>query len=407
MSRTQHTMPVAVSMLLVLIAGPLAAADVNEGSLSSTPQSSLSYQGHENDTDSDNLIAVYPALLGTRLDDCQTCHTGGIVTDADQKEFYLNPCSYCHLVPTPDASFTVGIPGSFEATLNPFGLDYKNKGRDQKALKDIDGIDSDDDGFTNIDELIQGRYPGDAGSKPGQPFAPTDTLSWEEIHNLDVHNQFMLVNAHRQNFDHYVAYTGVTVKEILSAVGADAAGATSVTFIAPDGHAKDFAIEQIKTAFPAGLYYGNLDPGHFTDPDQGFVTYPPAEFIPEGIEDGGEIPGEQWIMIAYGREGNDLDPGHLDYTSGTLEGEGPYRSVVPQSRPGAPDRSSKHPTTYNDGLDYDDNKEHNSGLCTRGLVAIRINPMPEGYEEFDWKNGGWSLLEHRRILIYGAGITRK
>ena len=41
---------------------------------------------------------------------------------------------------------------------------------------------------------------------------------------------------------------------------------------------------------------------------------------------------------------------------------------------------------------------------TLAPVAIRVNPLPEGYEEFDWKNGGFSLLEKRQLLIYGAGI---
>ena len=58
-----------------------------------------------------------------------------------------------------------------------------------------------------------------------------------------------------------------------------------------------------------------------------------------------------------------------------------------------------------DGYDYDDEKDHNAGLCVRGLVAVRVNPMPEGYEEFDWKNGGYSLLEKSQIIVYGAGIT--
>jgi hypothetical protein len=90
-----------------------------------------------------------------------------------------------------------------------------------------------------------------------------------------------------------------------------------------------------------------------------------------------------------------------------LNGEGPYRVVVPQSRPGAPDRGSSFPTDHNDGWDYDSGKDHNAGLCVRGVVAIRINPLPAGYEEFDWKNGGWALIEKRQLLVYGAGVTEE
>ena len=44
--------------------------------------SSRSYRGHENDVDITNFVNVYPATVGTRLDDCQTCHRGGTFTEA-------------------------------------------------------------------------------------------------------------------------------------------------------------------------------------------------------------------------------------------------------------------------------------------------------------------------------------
>ena len=40
----------------------------------------------------------------------------------------------------------------------------------------------------------------------------------------------------------------------------------------------------------------------------------------------------------------------------------------------------------------------------KGVVIIRINPMPEGCEEFDIINGGWALIDERTILIYGHGV---
>jgi hypothetical protein len=49
------------------------------------------------------------------------------------------------------------------------------------ALVDIEEIDSDGDGFSNIDELFEGSRPGDAESVPGEVVCPTA----EEIADLD------------------------------------------------------------------------------------------------------------------------------------------------------------------------------------------------------------------------------
>ena len=40
----------------------------------------------------------------------------------------------------------------------------------------------------------------------------------------------------------------------------------------------------------------------------------------------------------------------------------------------------------------------------RGVVAIRVNPMPDGYEDFDYQNGGWAYIDGHAILVYGFGI---
>lgn len=394
-----------VSLLAGAIVGGCSGDDNPTGS---TIVSSQAYRGHENDADSNNLVQVYPALVGTRVDDCQTCHTGATVQQERSGEVRpvdMNPCAYCHLIPYPDDSVVEGAPNGYEATLNPFGLAYKNAGRNKDALRDIRGEDSDADGSSNDAELQAGRYPGDATSMPGQQVAPYITYEFEDLTVMTKHDQFLLLNSHKQEFDTYARYVGVKVVDILAAAGVTLSEDASITFIAPDGYAKDFYYEEIYSAYPDGLYYSGLDPASFENGAQGFVEYPPAGQLPAGLVDGEAIPGQQWLMVAYQRDGGDLDASYLDPTSGRLEGEGPYRNIVPQTTPGSPDRGSSYsPSGFEDGWDYDDSKDHNAGLCVRGIVAIRVNPLPEGYEEFDWKNGGFSLLEKRQLIVYGAGI---
>lgn len=368
--------------------------------------SSLSYKGHENDFDSNALAQVYPAIYGTRVDDCQTCHTGGEVASAEGMTSTLNPCSYCHLIPFPDVTLTAGVPEDYEATLNPYGLDYKKAGRSANALRSIEDKDSDSDSHTNADELNSLRYPGDPASKPGQPTLPIHTFNREELERLPLHGQFLLLNSHKQQYDLYATYRGVRLKDLLAASGADLSSATSVTCIAPDGFATDFPLDVIQTPYPPGTYHAGLGPDDFDDGNQGVVNYPAPDAMPAGLADSEGIPGEYWLLVAFDRDGARMEPSRLDPATGRLEGEGAYRLIAPQSVPGAPDRGSKYsPSSFDDGYDYDDSNDHNAGLCVRGLVAIRVNPIPQGYEEFDWKNGGWSLVEREEIIVYGTGIT--
>jgi hypothetical protein len=165
---------------------------------------------------------------------------------------------------------------------------------------------------------------------------------------------------------------------------------------------KDFDVEAITRRYPNGLFFAGLDE-ETLGPDCGVVTYPAT--LPEELVDGGEIPGEPWLMLAYGRDGGTMDPSHLDPASGRTRGEGPLRIVVPQSKPGPPDRGSAvSPTACGDGHDNDDDADHNAGGMVRAVVAIRINPMPEGYEEFDARNGGWAYVDAGQLVVYGKGI---
>lgn len=370
--------------------------------------SSHSYKGHESDEDSNNFVSVFPDSLGTRLDDCQTCHTGGTFTyekKGEMVEGFVNSCDFCHLIIHPSEDYVEGQPTTYVETLNPFGADYMASGRSMIALQEIMDQDSDGDGFPNVEEITDLKYPGDPTSKPGQNTAPTVVYSAEDLHAMPAHGQFLLCNSHKQQFDDYALYKGVKAKDILAAAGVDTTSPDfqGITVIAPDGYMKDFTADDINDQYPASQYHAGLGTATL-GPDCGFVVYP--DTLPEGLVSGGEVPGEQWLTFAWERDGMPMDPSNLDPTSGKISGEGPYRIIVPQSDPGSPDRGSSYsPTECADGWDYDDSKNHNAGDMVRGVMAIRVNPLPEGTEDFDTHNGGWGYIESASLVVYGFGVT--
>ncbi|MFA6034391.1 MAG: hypothetical protein WC889_15935, partial [Myxococcota bacterium] len=122
---------------------------------------------------------------------------------------------------------------------------------------------------------------------------------------------------------------------------------------------------------------------------------------------GKPIPGEFFLVMAINRDGgNPLEVAYLDAKSGKIGGEGPYRGVLPQTTVGRPDRG-RNDAPVGDGYDYGPDLDHNAGNCPKATVAIRIDPMPAGYEEFDWKNGAWALIDAKQLIIYGNGVKAK
>jgi len=356
------------------------------------PVSSRSYQGHETERDGDRLAAVYPSLVGTRLDDCQTCHSGRI----DGGRLVASSCDFCHDLLLFEEGHSVG------ETLNGFGRDYLAAGRNAEALEGIREYDSDGDGFSNHEELLAGRYPGSQRSVPGQATATILTLSPGEIRSLPFHRQFLLANNTQQQFDDYVDYGGVLLADVLDAAGVDRTGATGITVIAPDGYMKSLSIDYVDRVFPSPVYYGGLGVESL-GAECGVVRYPEA--IPEGVSDGDPLPGEIRLLLAYERDGVMLDRTVLDVADGKINGEGPYRVVVPQANPGRPDRGTRFsPSNCGDGLDFRFDADHNAGHSVRGVVAIRIDPMPPGVEEYDYMNGGWAYVEAGELIIYGHGV---
>jgi len=369
--------------------------------------SSRSYRGHESDLDVTNFVNVYPDAVGTRLDDCQTCHTGGTFTNVDRdRQETRNPCDFCHLVIHPVEGYAEPpLPTTYRETLNPFGVAYMDAGRTEGALRDIAGEDSDEDGADNEAEIDALRYPGDPASHPDQEAAPMVIFGMEDLLAMPEHSQFLLANTTRQQFDDYSTYRGVTVADLLEAAGVDPTDPeiTGITVIAPDGYLADFSIEDVNRSFPAADFFAGLD-ADALGADCGFVQY--AEEIPDGVQAGEPIPGDLRLLFAYERDGLPMESASLDVTVGKLSGEGPYRLVLPQAEAGQPDRGvSYSPSECGDDFDFDDTLDHNAGAMVRGAVAIRVNPLPEGFEDFDYRNGGWAFVDGSTVGVYGHGVT--
>ena len=101
---------------------------------STKPQSGSAAPG-----DLSSAVAKYPILNTTsvRLQTCDLCHTASV------------------------------------PNLNPYGTAYKNAGRNTAAFATIENLDSDGDGFTNLQEINAGFFPGNPADHPVA--APTAT----------------------------------------------------------------------------------------------------------------------------------------------------------------------------------------------------------------------------------------
>lgn len=366
------------------------------------------YSSHQNDTDISNFLKVYPSAKSTKLDDCALCHTGGNVT-VNNKTTYYGSCDYCHQTYKTQEPHP---PGSILGTLNSYGLDYQTAGghpanpasdtardqADQAAIKAIAGIDSDADGYFNGVEIQALTLPGNKQDYPGLLAAPAIALNMERILQLPDYSEFLLLNASKDQ-DWYARYRGVKIVDLLRYAGVGK-GATGITVFSPDGFSKYFPIDapdpqtpstiqyDVMGPYPYGTYYGGLD----------FVNY---AFYPTWLHPGNRIPDKLYMLLAYLRDGDPLTPGKINSTTLKLDGEGPYRLIPPQKIAGNPDRPSTA-TAVGDGWDYDANKDHNAGSSIRTVAAIRVEPLPSGTTDFAWTEGGWNLVDHAKLVIYGA-----
>lgn len=353
---------------------------------------SRAYKGHERDKDVANFVAAYPGAAGTRLDDCVLCHKGAEV-ERKGKKVLLNACDYCHDLHRAKQAIAF--------SLNPYGQAYAGAGATAEAVTAVAALDSDADGSSNADEIRQGFFPGNPGSRPGNPPCPYQVLTREVIEALPAHTEFLLVNKSKQQYDTYESFTGVRLDVLLAAAGVDLAGASGITVFAPDGYAKTFAMDDVTREFPASIYYAGLDDATLGN-GNGFVVYPKVLPYPD-LASGAPIPCKQFLLLGYANNGEPIPASFIDADL-RLEGQGPYRIVKPQSVVSMPDRGSQFSEGHSDHVYDEAGIDHNAGDMVRGVTVIRVDPAPDGCEAFDAMNGSWAYLEQSSLVVYGHGV---
>lgn len=362
---------------------------------------------HMDEQDAPIFLEAYPDKTGTKLDDCATCHAGNTYTTKSGAVVTESVCQFCHSEYGYDGS------GNINNTLNPYGADYMAAGRNIAAIAAIEGLDSDNDTYSNITEINAIRYPGDALDTPAKMAAPHIFLTLDELENmLTPHEQFMLMNTSRggsDGLDFYATYTGLVMQELLEATGWTDAS-TGVTVTAPDGYSYTYGRASTGTNYPIEGTFPEAPYWYDATADSvngGWVDYSAPGCTGRTNGQIISVTNGLRLILAYKVNGTYLDIAYQD-DQNKLNGEGPFRAVPPQWNPGYPDRQSNSETPDAEPWPYDQNEvntDHNGGFSARGVAAIRVDPLPEGTTEYDWRNNqtdaGWGLLNDEKIVIYG------
>ena len=370
---------------------------------------------HEGEDDAPKFLAVYPAKAGTKLDNCNLCHTGGSYVSGSGRTVTLGSCQWCH-----DSTHGYGYDGSGDIlnTLNAYGLAYRTAGSSQTAINTIKTVDSDGDGYTNDAEILAGTYPGDANDDPTKVAAPARVYTRGQLAAMTQHTQFMLMNTTKSG-DSYETYSGVPMKNLLDDAGIDLANATGITVFSPDGFSMSHPLEYTAGVGSNYHVYGN-DPGAVAGEQYPRATYrynsqADVSLYPApvgwcdysspgcvGRTDGGAITvvGGLKAILALRHDGTYLETGVLN-TENKLDGEGPFRVVVPEKIPGPPDQAS---TSGNQDVfwPYNVNGDHNAGACSRTATIIKVLPLPEGTTDINTYEAGWAYVDSNKIVVYGA-----
>ena len=91
----------------------------------------------------DTFNGVY-GTTGTRLDTCNTCHTTGRSTNV----------------------YGTHLKSEFSRMMNSSGQNLTSDDVFRAALRDIEKLDSDNDRYSNIEEIRARTFPGDPGDHP-------------------------------------------------------------------------------------------------------------------------------------------------------------------------------------------------------------------------------------------------
>ena len=364
---------------------------------------------HEGDVDSANFRSAYPNAVGTKLDSCTLCHSGGSYTSGG-KTTTLGSCQWCHYKTNYGADST---PENLQQTLNPYGLAYKSNwptlGRTAAALLAIKDLDSDGDAYANQIEISAITYPGDAIDNPGNVPAPSLVLSLEKFEQMAQHTQFLLMNASKSD-DNYTKYNGVALENLIKAIKLDSA--TGITVYAPDGFATYHPFDpsnnpnayHVFGTYDPSIFYYNEQADMATNPSTGWCNYSSPSAA--GRSNGDEIvnPLDLKMILAFLRDDEYLTPGVLNLQN-KLDGEGPFRVVPPQKNPGPPDQRSTasnatDPTVWK--WPYNLANDHNAGFSSRTVTMIRVEPLPPGTTDINTMEAGWPYVDEKKIMIYGS-----
>jgi hypothetical protein len=294
-------------------------------------------------------------------------------------------------------------------------MDYLQAGRNAAAVKAIEDLDSDGDGYSNKDEIAANRYPGNASDDPTKVPAPSRVFTRGQLEKMPQHTQFMLMNTTKSG-DAYVEYTGVTMENLLKKLMLPSA--TEISAISPDGFAQyhPFYLNPAQPSwypifgtYPAATFWYNPEADMALNPC-GWCDYKAPSVT--GRVHGDPIYNPQGLktILAIKRDGQYLTPGKLNLQN-KLDGEGPFRMVPPQKIPGPPDQQSPLPTLATTPptvcakttlWPFDPSGDRNAGYSARTVTMIKVGPLPANTTDVDIFEAGWTYVDEGKILVYGA-----
>lgn len=359
------------------------------------------------DTDAGNFLRVYPDKAGTKLDNCATCHGGGVYTSSSGKKSTLGSCQYCHAVTNYGADSS-----KYAQTLNSYGTAYMDNGRNETAIANIQNEDSDSDGYSNLTEIQANRYPGDANDHPGKVVAPFRIFTKKQLEAMPQHRQFMLMNTTKSG-DFYTQYSGVTMENLLKKAGISSS-ATRIFAYSPDGYAQQHPLEDssdntgnsyapfVIGSYPQASYFYAAEADKAINETYGWCDYSSPNA--QGRQNGDPIRVKNGLrlMLAIKADGTDLTPGVLgDDNKLTSGSEGPFRVVSPEKVLGPPDQPSTKPK-LGSIWQYNPSADHNAGFSTKCATMIKVDPLPDGTTDIDVMEAGWGYVDQGKIVVYGA-----